>query len=59
MKNIIFLSNILIYLIKRRKVRVYNASIIIFNESIMGFTVVNLSLDLSPDDLTLIGKFNG
>ena len=49
----------LIYLIKKRKVRIYNASIIIFNKSIIRSTAANLSLDLSPNDLTLIRKSNG
>ena len=46
-------------MIKGRKVRVYNANIIIFNKSTIRFTIANLSLDLSPDDLTLIKESNG
>ena len=48
----------LIYLIKRRKVRVYNANIIIFNKSIIKSTIANLSLNLSFNDLILIRKSN-
>ena len=48
----------LIYLIKKRKVRVYNASIIIFNEFIIRSIIADLSVDLSSDDLTLVGESN-
>ena len=46
------------YLIKGRKVRIYNANIIIFDESIVRFITANLSLNLSFDDLILIKKSN-
>ena len=49
----------LIYLIKEKKVRVYNASVIIFNKSIMRSTAANLSSDLNPNDLTLVKESNG
>ena len=52
------LNQYLIYLIKRKKIRVYDANIIIFNESIIKSTIVNLSLDLNFNDLTLIKKSN-
>ena len=58
-KSIIFLSNILIYLIKRRKVRIYNASVIRFNKSIIRFIIAGLNLDLSFNDLTLVRELNG
>ena len=48
----------LIYLIKGRKVKVYNASIIIFDKSIIRSITADLSSDLNPDDLTLIEKSN-
>ena len=53
------LNQYLIYLIKARKVRVYNASVIIFNEFIIKSTAASLSLDLSFNDLTLIKESNG
>ena len=47
------------YLVKGRKIRVYNASIIIFNKSIIKSTIAGLNLDLNPDDLILIRESNG
>ena len=49
----------LIYLIKRRKVRIYNASVIIFNKSTIKSITANLSSDLNPNNLTLIKESNG
>ena len=43
---------------KGRKVRIYNANIIIFNKFIIRSTIANLSLNINFDDLTLIEKSN-
>ena len=53
------LNQYLIYLIKGKKVRIYNASIIIFDESTIKSIIADLNSDLSPDDLILIGESNG
>ena len=49
----------LIYLIKGRKIRIYDANIVIFNKSTMRSTVADLNSDLNLNDLTLIRKSNG
>ena len=49
----------LIYLIKGRKVRIYNANIVIFNKSIIKSIIANLNLDLSLNDLILVRESNG
>ena len=53
------LNQYLIYLIKGRKVRVYNASVVIFDEFIIRFIAAGLSLDFSFNDLILIRESNG
>ena len=48
----------LIYLIKRRKVRIYNASVVIFNKFLIKSIIANLNLDFNFNDLILVGESN-
>ena len=49
----------LVYLIKSDKTRIYDSSIVVFDESTMGSTAAGLSSDLDTYDLSLVRESNG
>ena len=51
--------NILIYLIKNNKTKVYDSNIVVFDESIIRLITAGLNLDLDIYDLSLIKESDG
>ena len=49
----------LVYLIKGGKTRVYDLSVVVFDESTMGSIAAGLSSDLDTYDLSLVGESDG
>ena len=43
-------NQFLIYLIKGKKVRVYDVSVVIFNKSTIKSTIADLNIDFNPND---------